>query len=288
MYIYQSYTYLIGWSSYNKWYYGVRFGNKCCPEEDLWIRYFTSSKYVKDFKKIYGNPDVIQVRKKFNNSQDAIRWEEKVLSKLDVLKNDKWLNRNIRGAIQPMIGNQHPRFGKQTTQDVKNKISNKNKGKVAWNKGIPRSVETIEKIKNSIGNSRKGSQNSMYGKKHSEETIKKIKLKVNNRGSNNPMYGKNHSEETKKILSEKNKGENSSSFIGYYKTPWGEFSSSVEAALNSPVSISSWTVNRWCRNENQKIISKKSVSKSKFLSEEHVGKSFYNIGFSFTPSMAFT
>jgi hypothetical protein len=288
MYIYQSYTYLIGWSYHNKWYYGVRFGNKCIPEDDLWIKYFTSSKYVKDFKKYHGDPDVIQVRKKFNNYVDAICWEEKVLLKLNVLKTNKWLNRNIRGAIQPMIGEHHPKFGKKTPQHVKDKISNKNKGKSAWNKGIPRSNETIEKIKNTIGDSRKGDKNSMYSKKHSIKTIEKMKLKANNKGVNNPMYGKHHSEATRKMLSQKNKGECSSNFIGYYKTPWGDFPSSTDAALNSPLPVAGWTISKWCRQDNQKVISRRSVSKSKFLKEEYIGKTFYDIGFSFSPSMALT
>ena len=42
------YTYIIGWSSLNKWYYGVRYAKNCKPE-DLWKTYFTSSKHVKEF-----------------------------------------------------------------------------------------------------------------------------------------------------------------------------------------------------------------------------------------------
>lgn len=47
------YTYLIGWSKLNKWYYGSRTAKNCHPSE-LWIKYFTSSKFVKEFRRLYG------------------------------------------------------------------------------------------------------------------------------------------------------------------------------------------------------------------------------------------
>ena len=36
------YTYLIGWSKLDKWYYGCRYGINCHPD-DFWKTYFTSS-----------------------------------------------------------------------------------------------------------------------------------------------------------------------------------------------------------------------------------------------------
>lgn len=57
------YTYLIGWSNQNKWYYGVRTAKNCHPG-DLWTTYFTSSKYVKQFITQYGEPDIILNKKK--------------------------------------------------------------------------------------------------------------------------------------------------------------------------------------------------------------------------------
>ena len=100
MNIYQPYTYLIGWSKQDRWYYGVRYAKHCHPS-DLWVTYFTSSKYVTEFRNKYGEPDIIEIRKTFNNSESAIIWEEKVLSKLNVLHNDKWLNQNVAGAFLP-------------------------------------------------------------------------------------------------------------------------------------------------------------------------------------------
>jgi hypothetical protein len=97
MNIYIPYTYLIGWTHLNKYYYGVRYAKKCNPS-DLWISYFTSSKNVKQLRKEEGEPDVIQVRKLFVNPQSALLWEHKVLKRLNSVKDPKWLNQSNAGA----------------------------------------------------------------------------------------------------------------------------------------------------------------------------------------------
>lgn len=91
---YKAYTYLVGWTELNKFYYGVRYSRKSNPE-NFWKDYFTSSEYVKEYREKYGEPDIIQVRKTFDNADDAILWEHKVLTKLLSQNNDnrgKWLN----------------------------------------------------------------------------------------------------------------------------------------------------------------------------------------------------
>ncbi len=60
------YCYLIGWSEYDKYYYGMQCGKKCHPK-NLMVTYFTSSKRVKSFINKYGLPDIIQVRKLFTD-----------------------------------------------------------------------------------------------------------------------------------------------------------------------------------------------------------------------------
>jgi len=86
------FTYLIGWTNLNKWYYGVRYAKNCHPS-DLWTTYFTSSPIVKQFIEDNGHPDVIQVRKIFNNVLASRQWEDKVQRKLNVIHDQKWLNR---------------------------------------------------------------------------------------------------------------------------------------------------------------------------------------------------
>jgi hypothetical protein len=92
------YTYLIGWKTLNLWYYGVRISRNCNPA-DLWVTYFTSSKYVAETVKTHGDPDVVQIRKIFDNPADAVKWEITVLRRMKVLSDSRFLNKNIGGAI---------------------------------------------------------------------------------------------------------------------------------------------------------------------------------------------
>lgn len=96
---YIPYTYLIGWSKHNLWYYGARYINnpktkKYANPSDLWVTYFTSSKYVKIVRGKYGDPDVIQIRKTFDCEVKTREWEIKVLKKLDVKRDHKFINRH--------------------------------------------------------------------------------------------------------------------------------------------------------------------------------------------------
>ncbi|MFA6198909.1 MAG: hypothetical protein WC679_00715 [Bacteroidales bacterium] len=131
---FKPYTYLIGWSTLNKFYYGVQYGTKANPD-NLWNSYFTSSKYVKEYREFYGEPDIIQVRKTFDSSEKARRFEVKVIKQL--LKNDKtkWLNIAVNGLSAALF----------LTQKHKNKISIAHKGK-------KRSKQHIDNMKNFYAN----------------------------------------------------------------------------------------------------------------------------------------
>lgn len=118
MTIYQPYTYLIGWSNLNTYYYGVRYAKGCNPN-DLWVKYFTSSKHVKRFAEMHGDPDIVQIRKTFVDAESAVSWEEGVLKRMNVLTRDDFLNKNISGAIL-------------LTDEMKSSISTANKGHKRW------------------------------------------------------------------------------------------------------------------------------------------------------------
>lgn len=93
MNIYIPFTYLIGWSEFNTFYYGRRTAKNCHPS-NLWVTYFTSSKYVKEFREEFGEPDIIQIRKIFPNNPNACAiWEYKVLKRIDAQHNQKFLNK---------------------------------------------------------------------------------------------------------------------------------------------------------------------------------------------------
>lgn len=96
MSIYTPYTYLIGWTKYNKWYYGAQYGKKAHPS-NLWTIYFTSSKLLKEFRDKYGEPDIIQVRKVLSTKEKTLIWEEKVLRRMRVVNNEDWFNQQSAG-----------------------------------------------------------------------------------------------------------------------------------------------------------------------------------------------
>lgn len=92
------YTYLLGWSKHNKFYYGVRYSKDADPSE-LWCKYKTSSKHVKNFAKKNGDPDIVQVRKTFELKEAAIDWENKVLKRMKVVQDTRFLNATDNKAI---------------------------------------------------------------------------------------------------------------------------------------------------------------------------------------------
>lgn len=175
------YTYLIGWTDLDKWYYGVRYADGCHPDE-LWVTYFTSSAVVNQLRKEHGEPDIKQIRRTFNDPAKALLWEETVLQRLQVDKHLKWVN--LRAGSWPIsilseetkrkhkaARNKRPpasdetrrkmseaRRGRKMSEETKRKISEANKGKrrtVAERTKMSeaqknKSPETIAKLKESL------------------------------------------------------------------------------------------------------------------------------------------
>lgn len=130
------FTYLIGWSKHNVWYYGRRTKKKCQPS-DLWKTYFTSSNHVKQFRLENGEPDIIIIRKTFTDTNKCSLWETKVLRRIDAAHNEKWLNRKNGDEKWNMTGVQH-------SEETKRKIGQSNKGKLLGNKNALGSKHTDE------------------------------------------------------------------------------------------------------------------------------------------------
>ena len=87
-----AYTYLVGWSEHGKFYYGAQWNKKANPDA-LWVTYFTSSRHVREFRELHGEPDVIMIRKTFGEDVSACReWEERVLTRARAKKKQHWLN----------------------------------------------------------------------------------------------------------------------------------------------------------------------------------------------------
>jgi len=177
------FTYLLKHIPTNKYYYGVRFKKGCHPN-DLWTKYFTSSKKVKGLIKRYGKKSFIfEIRKTFKNIRQAINWENKVLKRMKVIYRNDFLNLTDNKSIDPfhlskiMMGKKNNFYGKKHTKESIEKIRFHSTGKNNPMYGKPRTEEVKQKLR--LAN---------LGKKHSKETIEKIRL--NSLGKNNPMYGK--------------------------------------------------------------------------------------------------
>lgn len=183
------YTYFLFHIPTQKAYYGARWANDCHPN-DLWRKYFTSSPIIKDLIISYGKDSFYyEIRKVFNSKEEAILWESKVLRRLKIKTNDKWLNRGY-------TINNHVSL--DFNQDIRDKISSKLKGRKLpdWH---------IEKCRQgNLGKKRTEEQRKNFSelqkaaggygpKKHKPESVEKIKEKIT---------GLTRTEETKKKLSE--------------------------------------------------------------------------------------
>lgn len=142
------YTYLIGWSTLNTWYYGLRFAKDCHPT-DLFVKYFTSSKHVKNFIQRHGYPDIIQIRQIFkSNEVDKARiFEHKVLRRLHADHRDDFLNKSTGLSIPSQLG--IPK-----SEETKEKLSNSGKGKHFGAK----SEETKQKMRNAAKGKKKSTE----------------------------------------------------------------------------------------------------------------------------------
>lgn len=158
------FTYLLKHIPTNKYYYGVMYRKGCHPN-DLWTKYFTSSKKVKNLIKKYGKKSFIfEIRKTFKTQQQAIIWEHKVLRRMKVIYRNDFLNLTDNKSVDPNYlskinkGKNNPWYNKKHTKESIEKIrlSSLNRR---------HTKETIEKIR--LFN---------IGKKHTKETKEKIRL----------------------------------------------------------------------------------------------------------------
>lgn len=190
------FTYCITHKKTGKKYYGVRYKNDCHPN-DLWDKYFTSSKTIKKLIKNEGlNAFEIEIRKVFSDKESAIVWEQKVLQRLKVTTNENWFNESISpGKIiwsnktrrihsNRMSGDKNPFFGKKHSEETKKKMSLSKKGKF----GHKMSEETKKKLSlakkgkpfSGYGGSdpevRERARKTAIGQKRTEEQKNKMRL----------------------------------------------------------------------------------------------------------------
>lgn len=71
--------------------------------------------------------------------------------------------------------------GRIVSDETKEKLSKINKGKIAWNKGIPASSETRMNMSKAQKELRKDKPGTFSGKKHTEETRRKMSISAKNK-----------------------------------------------------------------------------------------------------------
>jgi len=193
------YTYLICWSALDIKYYGVRYATGCHPN-DLWQTYFTSSRHVLEFVQKHGAPDIIEIRKTFNNCTQARLWETRVLKRLKVIKRDDYLNKSDNVAIAPQFGDNNSSRRPEVKYKIQQKILQWHETNPNPNLGKLWSAERKQKR----SEERKMEKNPFYGHKHTKENLRLFS--ENQQGSKNSFHGHQHSQECKSNWSRKRKG----------------------------------------------------------------------------------
>lgn len=231
------YTYLIGWSNLDKWYYGVRYSKKANPE-DLWKTYFTSSKIVKEFIEANGNPDIIEIRKTFNSHIKAKNYEDKVLRRLKVNKSDKWLNikaDSFKGLdvdkVTKLLGANNPIHKYLSNEENRKSFSEKISigvkiGQAKSEKAQLAKLANIERFKNNNPGKNKSKETkrkiseAKKGKPTKLKEILKNNPELRVRGNKHPNYGRdmfNERSEEWQINARKNISEKRLSELYYCK-----------------------------------------------------------------------
>jgi hypothetical protein len=194
------YVYKITHIESGQTYFGSRVANVGqgkSPEQDFWIRYFTSSTVITEMVEKFGKDAFITEILYRDADLDEVFWTEQ-----DIIKE------NIN---DPLCLNQHYK-----DRSLGHKIWSTH-GKEPANKGLPSPQRGIkvspERLEKQTVN-RKGKNlgqvpwNKDKTGVYLEETIEKFRaaasLKV---GAKNPFYGKSHTEKTKKLLSDAQKKE---------------------------------------------------------------------------------
>jgi len=177
--MYLAYTYLITNKITHQFYYGSRCKNvrlKRTPEEDFWIKYFTSSKKVKALILEHGTYSFdIQIIMKDPDYDKCYSYEQELIAEhigmegcLNgyCMKTGKWSTAGTKRSAETVAKIRESNIGQKRSEEAKMKMSLAQMGEKNHNYGKSKS----EEIKVKIGASRKGKP----GRAQSDEIKAKI------------------------------------------------------------------------------------------------------------------
>jgi hypothetical protein len=117
-----------------KHYYGIKYSSGFGPD-DLWIRYFSSSKIIKSLISEYGKDSfIVTVRKIFDTGKQAVLWEHRLLTRIKAAQREDWINRHN--------GNKKFHWSEPHSEKTKQKLKSKLTG-------LKRSDQTKQKMRES-------------------------------------------------------------------------------------------------------------------------------------------
>lgn len=193
------YVYFIMWTKHNLAYIGVRHAKNCHPD-DLWTRYFTSSKYVQEQRELLGEPDHLEILEIFLTADEAVNYEQDVIRTFELHANPIFLNRNCAGSfVMDIFTKQKIReamTGKIHSEETKSKISSSKTGiKHSADSRVKMSQSRMGKVMSKETRAR--ISESRTGHKVSNETRSKL---------SDALKGRHFSDEHRAKISKSNKG----------------------------------------------------------------------------------
>jgi len=180
---YIGYTYLITFLPTGQVYYGSRCAKNCNPSE-FWVKYFTSSKLIKEMIQKHGKDSFsYEIRKTFiEDPKKAQDWERRVLKRINAGKKQQFLNRSD-GVAPCLSGWKNPFFGKKHTEETRKKMKERQSNKQGeknpnWKGGLDRrKFKGDENLRQLTHSKRMTNVNPMYNEnvknKHQESMNKR-------------------------------------------------------------------------------------------------------------------
>ena len=244
------YTYLVGWSFLNLYYYGSRTSRKTKGPTELMVGYKTSSKIVAGLMRVYGAPDVVVIRRTFESPVKCFEWEKKVLRRIDAKNHPLMLNQHNNVGTNPIHSAEV--ISKSMRGWMVAKDSEGNKFRVHKNDPRLKSGELVHHSKGMVSVVDDAGNNHYVATDNELYQSGELKSVLVGRmcGESNPFYGKTHDKETlaRAVRTRRENG----SYIGRVNSDAERAALSVRMKANNPMKspeVKSGMKERWANKK---------------------------------------